>query len=101
MSGRKYVKPLPSAPGALKAVKASETSANLSWNAVDGAVKYEVYRSTAANGVYIKLTTTMYTRGVSTGLSAGRTYYYKVRAYTLVGNIKVYGGYSETVSSDI
>ncbi len=100
LSDKKSAKPLPSAPGGLQAVKASETSANLSWAAVDGAVKYEIYRAAQPKGPYTKLTTTMFTRAVSTGLSAGKTYYYMVRAYTLAGAVKVYGGYSEIAVFD-
>jgi hypothetical protein len=55
---------------------------NLSWTSVSGATGYKVYRSTSSGGVYslitpIPVTSLSYTDG---GLTAGATYWYKVRA---------------------
>ena len=52
----------------------------VSWNAVSGAVKYEVWRSTSENGEYTRITTTTKTSITNTKAEAGVTYYYKVRA---------------------
>ena len=52
----------------------------LTWQAVDGAVKYEIYRSTSKNGTYKKVFTTTNTSYTNTGAKAGTTYYYKVKA---------------------
>ena len=52
----------------------------LSWNKVDGAVKYEVYRATSSTGTYTKLTTITGTKLTNTSAVVGTTYYYKVRA---------------------
>ena len=52
----------------------------LTWNAVTGAAKYEVYRATSANGTYTKLYTTTGTSLKNTSAVAGTTYYYKVKA---------------------
>lgn len=54
----------------------------LKWKAVDGAAKYEVYRSGTANGTYTKMYTTTSTSYTNTSSYAGYTYYYKVRAIT-------------------
>lgn len=88
------------APTGLKAVKASATSAKLSWGAVVGAQKYEVYRCTTKTGVY-KLVGTVATPSSSftnTGLKKGTTYYYKVKAYRTVGTAKVYSKDSTIVA---
>ena len=50
------------------------------WNAVDGAAKYEVYRSGTKDGTYSLYCTTTGTSYTNTTASAGYTYYYKVRA---------------------
>ena len=52
----------------------------LSWKAVDGATKYEVYRATSSSGSYTKLGTTSNLSYTNTGAKAGTTYYYKVIA---------------------
>ncbi len=72
----------------------STTSIKLSWGAISGASGYEVYRSTTSTGTYAlqgTVTTNTYSK---TSLVRGTVYYYKVRAYRLVGTTKVYGEYS-------
>lgn len=63
----------------------SQTSATISWGAVSGATKYEVYRATSASGQYTKITTTTGTSFTNTGLTSGSTYYYRVAAYNASG----------------
>ena len=64
-----------------------------------GATKYEVWRATSSGGTFYKLPDTTALSYTNTGLTTGKTYYYKVRAYRLVGDTKVYGGYSAVVSA--
>lgn len=52
----------------------------LTWGKVEGATKYEIYRSTSKNGTYTKIYTTEYTSFNNNGAKAGTTYYYKVKA---------------------
>ena len=57
----------------------------LTWNAVDGAVSYKVYRATSKEGKYSlmkTLTSTVYT---NTNATAGKYYYYKVVAVAADG----------------
>ena len=56
----------------------------LTWNAVAGASKYEVYRSTSKNGTYTKMFTTTNRSYTNTNARAGTTYYYKVKAISRV-----------------
>ena len=51
----------------------------LKWNNVTGAASYEVYRSTAADGDFVKTFTTKGTSYTNTSAVAGNTYYYKVK----------------------
>ena len=68
----------------------------LTWNAVSGAAKYEVYRARSMNGDYIKYSTVTGTSYTNTSyLANGTTYYYKVRA---LGSDGSYGPYSTPVS---
>ena len=60
--------------------KASTGKIVISWEAVEGATKYEVYRATSKNGEYSRITTTSKTQVTNTSTKAGKTYYYKVRA---------------------
>ena len=59
---------------------ASSGKVKISWEAVEGATKYEVYRATSKNGTYSRISTTVNTSVTNTKADAGKTYYYKVRA---------------------
>lgn len=52
----------------------------LSWKKVDGAAKYQVWRSTSKNGTYKKIGTTTKKSYTDTSVTSGKTYYYKVKA---------------------
>ena len=68
----------------------------LTWNAVTGAAKYEVYRARSKDGTYSKYSTTTGTAYTNSSyLTSGATYYYKVRALDANGNA---GPYSAVVS---
>ena len=68
----------------------------LTWNAVSGAAKYEVYRARSKDGDYTKYSTTTGTAYTNSSyLTSGATYYYKVRALDANGNA---GPYSAVVS---
>jgi hypothetical protein len=61
----------------------SDTKLNLSWDRVDGATGYYIYRDTSPSGSFPLLTTISSGSTVSytdTGLSGGTTYYYKITA---------------------
>lgn len=65
----------------LKAVNDPETGKIvLSWNAVNGAVKYELWRAASKTGTYKKLCTTTKLSVTNGNANVGSTYYYKVRA---------------------
>ncbi len=85
----------------LTATQATQTSISLTWDKIDGASGYQIYRATSKSGTY-KLVKTITdgstTTYKNTGLTLGKTYYYKVRAYTKSGTKKTYGSYS-TVKS--
>jgi uncharacterized repeat protein (TIGR02543 family) len=84
----------------LSAGAAPSGGVKLTWPAVAGATKYEVWRCAAsATGTYTLVATVSPAAYADTGVSAGRTYWYKVRAYRLVAGEKVYGTYSGAASA--
>ena len=68
----------------------------LTWKAVTGAAKYEVYRARSRSGEYIKYSTVTGTSYTNTSyIENGNTYYYKVRALKSDGTA---GAWSSIVS---
>lgn len=88
------IKPVPSAPASITVSRASSRSANITWSAVAGATGYQVYRKTTATGTFTLIRTTTNRSFLNTGLTTGTVYYYRVRAYRLVGGTRVYGVFS-------
>ena len=82
------------APAKLTASSKSCRAAALSWKKADRAEGYQIWRSTSKNGAYRLRYSTKKTSTVNTGLSAGKAYYYKVRAYRTVDGRKVYSAYT-------
>ena len=80
----------------LQVSKESDTTVALTWDKVAGMKYYEVYRSDAS-GTYRLLKRTTATSATNT-VKVGKTYTYKLRAYNLVGDTKVYSAYSNEVS---
>ena len=74
--------------------------ATVAWTNVAGETGYQVYYATSKTGTYKKIanykanTTKIY----KTGLSSGKTYYFKVRAYTNTDSGYVYSAYSPVKS---
>lgn len=66
----------------IKATTASKTAINVTWSNIDGAASYQLYRATSNNGPFTKIATTSGTSYKDTGLTTGKTYYYKVVAGT-------------------
>ena len=85
----------------LKAASHSYNKNKLSWDAVSGAGGYEVYRATSKTGKFQKVAAIAAekTSYINTGLTCGKTYYYKLRAYQLKSGKKVYSKYSDVKST--
>ena len=76
---------------------AGTKKASLKWNKQTGATGYVVYMATSKTGKYSKIATLKGNSAVSftkTGLTKGRTYYFKVAAYKTVGSSTLYGSFS-------
>lgn len=68
------------APASFAATGVSASAVSLSWTAVIGAASYEVHRATAVGGAFTVFSTASTTYQDTAGLTANRTYLYKVRA---------------------
>ncbi|MDN3450069.1 DUF5011 domain-containing protein [Planococcus sp. APC 3906] len=91
-------------PSKITLAKVSSTSIKSSWSKVGEASGYELYRATSKAGTYTKVKTQTSGSAITftnTGLSKGKTYYYKVRAYRIVNGKKIYSTYTPIVSSTL
>ena len=103
MAGTVQTAQAASAPAqvSLTVKQTASKTVTLTWKKVSGADGYEIYRRTGASGSYTKIKTV--TGGSTltyknTGLSIGKKYYYKVRAYDKQGGKTVRGKYSSSKS---
>ncbi len=82
---------------AIAKLTAGSKNITVKWKQVAGANGYEIYRATAKNGKYtrvkiIKKGSTLSWKNI--GLTKGKTYYYKVKAYRTVDKKNVYSSIS-------
>ena len=92
-----YISAKPVAPTVKIGSSASSGKPVLTWNAVEGATSYRIYRSTAKGSGYSLLGTTTATSYTNTGAKAGTTYYYRVKAVNDAG----LSPYSNIVSGQV
>ena len=76
-------------------------SIKLTWNKIEGADGYIVYRATSKNGKYTKIKTTTSTSFTNSNLTLGKTYYYKIKAYKYENKKKIYSTYSEVINAKV
>jgi len=93
-------RPVPSAAGVSSSVN-SRRYIKVKWSKVAGASGYYVYRASSMSGRFRKVKTTSAKKTVftNTSIKAGKTYYYKVKAYKKVDSKKIYGKYSAAASA--
>lgn len=84
----------------LTAKSYSYSKIKLSWDKVDSASGYQIYRATKKSGKYSRIATVSAekTEYINTKLTCGKTYYYKLRAYQVKNGKKVYSKYSTKIS---
>lgn len=87
----------PKAVNNLKSLNVTNNSIKIGWDEVSGVSGYEVFRSINENGSYVKVGTTSNLDYTSKSVVSGKTYYYKVKAYRLIGATKTYGSYSNVL----
>ena len=90
---------VPAAP--TLSVTAGAKKATLKWNKQTGATGYIVYMATSKSGKFSKIATLKGNSKISytkTGLTKGKTYYFKVCAYTTAGGKNINGTFSAVKS---
>ncbi len=99
MAGTVQTAQAASAPAqvSLTVKQTASKAVTLTWKKISGADGYEIYRKTGVSGTYTKIKTI--TSGSTltyknTGLTVGKKYYYKVRAYDKQASKTVRGKYS-------
>ena len=92
-----YENDRPTAPVVKLGNSATSGKPMLTWNAVEGATSYRIYRSTSKGSGYSLLGTTTATSYTNTGAKAGTTYYYRVKACNDAG----LSPYSNVVSGQV
>lgn len=87
-------------PAQVKNVRTSSTYAlrtTIKWNRVSGASGYKVYRSTGSGYKCIKtIKSGSSVKYTDKSVAAGKTYYYKIRAFKKVNGSYKYGSYSSS-----
>lgn len=92
------------APASVSAKKAKAGAAKITWSKSTGCSGYEVYFASSAKGKFTKAVTITKASTVSytkSGLSKGKTYYFKVRSFTTVNGKKIYSDYTKTVKAKV
>ena len=73
-------------PQSVKVEKYVPKKLKISWENVYGAEEYRIFRSTSGkDGTFKKIKTTTKTSFIDSGLTSGKTYYYKIKAVTADG----------------
>ena len=91
-------KPVPGTPTNLKALQGW---ASISWDLVPGASGYEIYRSTSSTGTYIKVSDSNKNYYSDINHVTSSTFYYKVRAFTNIFGVRVFGNYSVALTAKV
>ena len=86
----------------VKAVSYNYSKIRVSWDTVEDADGYIVYRASSENGTYRKSYTTDNPKKnwyINTNRKSGQVWWYKVRAYKLADGKKIFSKYSKPVSA--
>lgn len=90
---------VPSTPGSPKAVSAGYNSAAITWAKPAGTTGALIYRCASPAGSYTRVGASASGTFTDHNLTCGKTYYYKVIAYTTVDTIHTYSASTAAVSA--
>ncbi len=95
----------PSAPSGVSATPAGTTAINLSWSASTdnvGVANYRIERCTGAScTTFVQIASVTGTTYSNTGLAAGTTYRYRVRAADAAGNLSAYSSIATAATAAV
>jgi hypothetical protein len=95
--------PPPAAPSALAAIASGTSIIDLSWtDNSNNETGFKLERKTGAGGIYAEIAGSIAANSTSysnTGLTAGTTYFYRIRSYNAAGNSSYSNEISATTSS--
>ena len=102
-SGEQSVQTALDTPSAVSVSASDMQSLAVSWDAVEGANGYEVYRSSSSGNGYTLVANLSggEVQYRDTGLTIESTYYYQIRAYRTAAGKTVYSGYSSAGSGTV
>lgn len=83
----------------LKVSARTEDSLTIKWTKQDGVTGYMVYRFDMESEKWVKIATTSKSKYKDSGLTAGKEYQYRVRAYVEYNGKKYYGAYADSLST--
>lgn len=87
-----------------KSTSSDDTKVKLCWKQSKGAAGYTIYRSTKKSSGYIEVKDIAKAKTVKwtdSGLDENVVYYYKIRPYAMVNNVKIYGAYSSVLKKEL
>lgn len=79
-------------------IQRNETNLKLYWNKLKNVTGYQIYMAAKENGSYREVLTTKKRRGRIKNLKHSRTYYFKLRGYTVKNGIYSYGEFSSPMA---
>ena len=100
-SGEAYATPVttPAAPANMAVTPTAEKTLTVTWDAVQGATQYNVYRYNSTKAAYVYVGTSYEPSFRMTGLTANVTYSFKVKAVTKEAGLTFVGEFSAAASA--
>lgn len=97
-SSKLTVRTLPAKVTGLKFSDPTRSSYTLSWNSVNGAAGYDIYKL-QKDGKYKKIASTSSASYKAEGIKSAKSDSYKIRAYVKNGDTKLYGEFSDKLKA--
>lgn len=88
------IKTAPASVAKFTAKKTGSGKAALAWSKSAGAAGYQIYRYDPKTKTYIGVKATTANSLTVSKLTAGQTYTFRIRAYSVYNNVKLYSGYT-------
>lgn len=87
-------KPIPAASTSIEVKPVNSNTLSIIWQPVEGSDGYQLFRSFGPTGTFKLAATTVDASYTNSMLTLNRSYFYRVRAFKMVGTTRVVGPYS-------